>query len=110
MHIELAEDLGRIQQVLVIVDPVPGKAWLADMSITRRESAAASVGHNVLLGVEGQQRQVQHDRQPVAIDHEEEGQESMNGGFRDNVGVETVAEIDRVDVVTGSEDRVSLAR
>lgn len=34
----------------------------------------------------------------------------MNGGFGDNVGVETVAKIDRVDVVTGSEDRVSLAR
>lgn len=31
----------------------------------------------------------------------------MNGGFRDDVGVETVAEVDRVDVVT-VDKRISL--
>lgn len=57
-------------------------------------------GGNLLLSVEGKERQVQNDSQPVPIDHEKESQEGVNSGFRDDVGVQTVAEIDRVDVVT----------
>lgn len=73
VHIQLAENLGRIQQVLVVVD---------------------------LLRIEGEEGQVQDNRKPVAIDHEEEGQESVDGSFGDDVGVETVAQVDRIDVVT----------
>lgn len=73
VHVELAEDLGRIQEVLVLED---------------------------LLRIENKQRQVQDDSKPVSVDDEQEGQESVNGGFGDDVGVETVAEINRVDVVT----------
>lgn len=58
---------------------------------------------DVLLGIECQQGQVQQDRKPVAIDYEQEGKEGMDGGFGDNVGVETVAEVNRVDVVTAGK-------
>lgn len=56
---------------------------------------------SVLLRVECQQRQVEYDGDPVAVDDEQEGQEGVDGGFGDDVGVETVAEINGVDVVTG---------
>lgn len=54
----------------------------------------------ILLGVEGQERQVEEDSEPVAIDDEQEGQEGVNGGFGDDVGVEAVAQVNRVYVVT----------
>lgn len=73
VHIQLAEDLSRIQEVLVVVN---------------------------LLSVEGQERQVQDDSEPVAVNDEEECKESVNGSLGDNVGVKTVAKVDRVDVVT----------
>lgn len=65
---------------------------------------------NILLRVERQKRQVQHDGKPVAIDDEKEGQESVDGSFGDDVGIETVAEIDRVDVVTVLEKVASQLR
>lgn len=58
---------------------------------------------DVLFCVPSQQRQVQDQRNPVPIDEEEEGKERMDGGFGDDVGVEAVAEVDGVDVVTGAE-------
>ena len=58
---------------------------------------------NVLLRIERQQRQVQNNSKPVSIDDEEEGQESVNSGFGDNVGVETVAEVNGVDIVTANQ-------
>lgn len=64
---------------------------------------------NVLLRIERQERQVQEDGQPVAVDNEEEGQESVDSGFGDDVGVEAVAQVDRVDVVTARES-CALAR
>jgi hypothetical protein len=57
-------------------------------------------GRDVLLRIESQERQVEEDRKPVAIDNEEEGQESVNSGLGDDVGVQAVAEVDGVDVVT----------
>lgn len=72
VYIELAEDLGRVKKVLVVID---------------------------LLGIESQQWQVQNDCKPVAVDHEEEGKEGVDTSFGDNVGVESVAQIDRVDIV-----------
>lgn len=55
---------------------------------------------HILLGVEQHERQVQYDGEPVAVDHEEEGQEGVDSGFGDDVGVEAVAKVDRVDVIT----------
>lgn len=55
---------------------------------------------HVLLGVEGQERQVEEDSEPVAIDDEQEGQKGVDGGFGDDVGVKAVAQVNRVDVVT----------
>jgi hypothetical protein len=57
---------------------------------------------DVLLGIERQQRQVQEDSEPVSVDHEEEGKESVDTSFRNNVGIETVAKIDRVDVIAAA--------
>lgn len=59
-----------------------------------------------LLCVEGYERQIQQNSQPISIDKEEECQECVNGGFGNNVGVEAVAEIDRVDVVAVREQSV----
>lgn len=73
VDIELPEDLSCVQKMLVIED---------------------------LLSIVSEKRQVQDNRKPVAIDNEQEGQESVNGSFGDDVGVETVAEFDRVEVVT----------
>jgi len=73
VDVELAEDLGGVEKVGVLED---------------------------LLRVPGQEREVQDQRQPVAVDQEQESEESVNGGFGDDVGVEAVAEVDRVDVVT----------
>jgi hypothetical protein len=58
---------------------------------------------HVLLAVPNQQRQVQDQREPVSIDEEEDSQETMYGSFGDDVGVEAVTEIDRVDVVAVAE-------
>ena len=55
---------------------------------------------HVLLDVKSEERKIEQERNPVPIDKEEEGQEAMDGSFGYNVCVETVAEIDRVDVVT----------
>jgi hypothetical protein len=57
---------------------------------------------DVLLGIERQQRQVQENSEPVSVDHEEEGKESVDTSFGNNVGIETVAEIDRVDVIAAA--------
>jgi hypothetical protein len=56
---------------------------------------------NVLLGVEQHEGQVQHNGEPVSINHEEEGQERVDSGFGDDVGVKAVAKVDGVDVVAG---------
>jgi hypothetical protein len=55
---------------------------------------------NVLLDVEYEQGQIEHERNPVPVDKEEEGQEAVDGSFRYNVCIEAVAEIDRINVVT----------
>ena len=56
-----------------------------------------------LLNIPSEERQVQDQRQPVSVDKEQECQESMNGGFGNDVGVEAVAEVDRVDIVTADQ-------
>jgi len=58
----------------------------------------------VLLDIEGKEWKVKNQRNPISIDEEQKGEETMNRSFRNDVGVQTVAEIDRVDVVTVIED------
>ena len=57
-------------------------------------------GFDVLLHIPGKEGQVENQRQPVPVDQEQECQETVHGGLRDDVGIEAVAEIDRVDVIT----------
>lgn len=63
---------------------------------------------NVLLRVERHEGQVQHDGEPVPVDNEEEGQESVDSGFGNDIGIKAVAEVDGVDVVAGKRGSVSL--
>ena len=55
---------------------------------------------SLLLDVPAKEGQVEDKRHPVTIDEEEEGQETMHSSLGDNVGVESVAEVNGVDVVT----------
>ena len=54
----------------------------------------------VLLGIIGKQRQIEYHGNPVSIDQEERGQKGVNSGFGDDVGVQAVAEVDGVYVIT----------
>lgn len=65
------------------------------------------IRENVLLPVERQERQVQQNRDPVAVDDEKEGQERVNSGLGDDVGVQAVAQVDRVDVVTAEKKGIA---
>jgi hypothetical protein len=78
------------------------RCWFSKILLKSVSSSVVkpSVLH-ILLAVPCQQWQVQNERDPVSIDKEKEGKESVYGSFRDDVGVETVAEVDRVDVVAG---------
>ena len=60
-------------------------------------------GFDVLLHIPGKEWQVEGQRQPIPVNQEQEGQETVHGGLRDDVSVEPVAEVDRVDVVTASD-------
>lgn len=60
---------------------------------------------NVLLDIPSQQRKVEDQRNPVSVNEEQKRQESMYGSFRNNVGVEAVAKVNGVDVVTASASR-----
>lgn len=53
----------------------------------------------ILLHVPGHERQVEDKRHPVAVDQEQDGQERVDTSLGDNVHVQAVAEVDRVDVV-----------
>ena len=56
-------------------------------------------GGDPLLDIPSQQRQVEDQGDPVAVDKEQEGYEPVDGDFGDDVRVEAVAEVDGVDVV-----------
>ena len=55
-----------------------------------------------LLDVPSQKRQIQDQRQPITIDEEQESEETVDSSFGNNVRVETVAKLDRVDIVANS--------
>jgi len=73
VDIKLPEDLCCVEQVLVLVD---------------------------FSGVESEQRQVKDDCDPVTINQEEEGEESMYCSLGYDVGIQSVAQVDRIDIVT----------
>ena len=53
----------------------------------------------ILLPIPSHQRQIQQQRQPIPINKEQRCKESVDAGFRDDVHVEAVAEVDGIDVV-----------
>jgi hypothetical protein len=108
VHIELAEDLSRVEQVLVLVDSVyPVLAAVVPRGVSHPMPSHPIVCvyecereiESSLLSVPRNQRQIQQQRQPVAIDQEQYRQERVDAGFGHNVGVQAVAEVDGVDVV-----------
>lgn len=62
-----------------------------------------------LLNVVAEERKVENKGNPVPVDQEQKGQEAMDGSFGNDVGVQTVAKIDGVDVVA-VDKQVSLVR
>lgn len=66
----------------------------------RAHTCLPGVQRHVLLNVPGKQRQVENQSQPVAVDQKQEGQETVHSSLGDDVGVQAVAEVDGVDVVT----------
>ena len=102
VHVQLPEDLGSVEQVLVLEDPVV--ILLACCSFCQfitplLESMPRRIFRDVLLCVPGQERQVEDERHPVAVDQEQDSQECVDTSLGDDVHVEAVAEINRVDVV-----------
>jgi hypothetical protein len=65
--------------------------------------STSSLYVHILLCVPGQQRQVQDKRHPVSIDQKQDSQESVYGSFGDDVGVEAVTKVDRVDVIAAAK-------
>lgn len=96
VHIQLAEDLCRVKQVGVVNDPIASTSALYYPSYLAKLTGPS----HVLLDVPRQQGNVEDQRQPVAVDEEQESQEAMYSSLGDDVGVQAVAKVDRVDVVT----------
>jgi hypothetical protein len=62
---------------------------------------------SLLLDIPKEQRKIKEQGYPITIDEEEERQDTVYGSFGNDVRVETVAEIDRVDIVAGLSEVVS---
>lgn len=99
MDIQLAEDLSGIKEMGVVNDPVNAGQLKVKIHL--------ELGL-ILLDVPSQERKVENQRQPVAVDEEEEREETVDGSFGNDVGVEAVAEVDRVDIVTRGIGSVSV--
>jgi hypothetical protein len=91
MHIQLPEDLGRVQKMRVVNNPMFGQHQLQVLFPMLRLYA--------LLDIVSKERQVEDQRKPVSVDQEQEGEESVDGDFGNDVRVQAVAEVDGVDVV-----------
>jgi hypothetical protein len=104
VNIELSENLSGIEKMGVIDDSnsklVKKNHTTAPLHWWPCERGKALTDIYLLLDVKYHKWQVQNKGHPVSVDKEKERQESMNGGFGDNVRVDTIAKIDRVDVVT----------
>jgi hypothetical protein len=79
------------------------RCWFSKILPLSALSIVYSLFLHILLCVPGQQRQVQDERHPVTIDQKQNSQESVYGSFGDDVGVEAVTEIDRVDVIAAAK-------
>jgi hypothetical protein len=79
------------------------RCWFSKILPLSASSIVYSLFLHILLCVPGQQRQVQDERHPVTIDQKQNSQESVYGSFGDDVGVEAVTEIDRVDVIAAAK-------
>jgi hypothetical protein len=55
---------------------------------------------DILFDVPAKERQVENERHPVTVDEEEEGQETVHSSLGDDIGVESVAEVNGVNVIT----------
>lgn len=66
---------------------------------TTKTCPRAITGPSILLNVKCDQWQVQNQRQPVSINKEQRSQDSVHSSFGDDVGIETVAEIDGVNII-----------
>lgn len=106
VDIEFAENLGRVEEVVLLHDPIIPTCQYAAVfspSCIHHSTLPANFGgidvDDSLLHIPPQKRQIQNQRQPIPIDQKQHRQESMHGGFRDDVHVEAVAQVDRVDVV-----------
>jgi hypothetical protein len=90
--------------MLVIKDPsnkqLRSASFLVPPCTSERSRMRAENSKDVLLSIKGQERQVQQNSKPIAIDNKKEGQKGVDGGFGNDVCVQPVAEIDRVDIVT----------
>jgi hypothetical protein len=54
----------------------------------------------ILLSIPQQEWKIQENREPVTVDEKQDGKEGVDSGFRDDIGVEAVAEVDGVDIIT----------
>ena len=61
--------------------------------------SAANRCSRILLDIECQEGQIENQRHPVTIDQKQECQKAMDRCFRDDVGIETVAKIDWINVI-----------
>lgn len=72
MYIQLAENLGGVKEMGILND---------------------------LLGVPGEQWDIEDKGYPIAVDEEQKREKTVNSCFRDNIGVEAIAKVNGVDVV-----------
>jgi len=73
MHIQFPKNFCRVQKMLVLKN---------------------------FLSIPYQEWEVQQKRNPVSVDEEKESEAGVDGGFGDDIVVESVAEVDGVDIVT----------
>ncbi len=82
MDVEFSEDLGGIQQVGVVHNPARLLATrIVPSPELRGQGDPLAARSDVLLDVPDQQGRFSTQGQPVAVDEEQEGQESVDGGF-----------------------------
>lgn len=100
VNVELPENLSGVKEMGVVDD----SEHLLVLLLRFRALKAVSI----LLGIVPKQRQVENEGKPVSVDQEQEGKESVNSDFGDDIRVEAVAKIDRVDVVAARTIQVSI--
>ena len=102
VFVERPEDFRSIQKVRIVQNPMVSMSVL--LSLSPNMSGGGEDRHgkleNILLDVEQHKRQVQNQGHPITVDKEQRSEESVDTGFGDDVGVQAVAKVDRVNIVT----------